>query len=82
MVTPFSSALRRATCSAFPETSTAVTSALGNDLASETAMQPEPVPISIIFKGLEVGVTVVSTQSTNSSVSGRGISTFLSTKKR
>ena len=82
MVTSFSSALRLATCSAFAETSTAVTSALGSDLASEIAMHPEPVPISIIFKGLEVSATVVSTQSTSSSVSGRGMSTFSSTKKR
>ena len=82
MVTPFSSASRRATCRAFAETSTAITSALGSDFANEIAIHPEPVPISIIFNGLEVSATVTSTQSTSSSVSGRGMSTFSSTKKR
>ena len=66
--------------------SQAHTSALGKLFFNATAIQPLPVPISRILNfparpagGEFLFLTSFITQSTSSSVSGRGISTFLST---
>ena len=62
----------RATASAFSDTSLAHTSASGRMAATETAIAPEPVPIST---SLPRSGKHCSDSSTSNSVSGRGIST-------
>ena len=70
------SALRRATARALSDTSTAVTSASGNDFLSAMAMQPLPVPTSRMRKASgQRSASAERTHSQRASVSGRGMST-------
>ncbi len=67
---------------AFSEKSMDETSASGKYFFSTNGMTPLPVPISRIFYNLSAWHFFISRMaiSSNSSVSGRGISTFSSTK--
>ena len=74
-------ALRLASATASGKKSTPITDAWGNSLASASAMAPVPVPKSQIDNGGLFGVLALTlpvaqliTCSTNTSVSGRGIS--------
>ncbi len=81
--TPASAAFLRATSSAGREMSVATTCTWGRSDATVTAMQPEPVPMSATRRG-NAGASIgssVSSSSTISSLSGRGINTSGVTSK-
>ena len=84
--TLFKAALFLAIFKALTEISIAETVAVGSFLAKEIGMQPDPVPISRICSDFDVLLLCSFAaskriHSTNSSVSGLGISVFSSTKK-
>ena len=72
---PFKKAFSVAVSKASFDTSNACIDQLLRDFFKAIGIQPEPVPISKTLKGSLRGV-FCKIQSTNSSVSGRGIRTF------